>query len=239
VSKAAKRERQRMNREARREAEVAAEKRSKMWKNIRNVALLLVPIAIAFVLFQVLRDNDSSADEDNDEQTEAPAFTIDPARTYTATIETSRGTIVVDLDAEAAPESVNNFVALSRDKFYNGLEFTRVAENFVIQTGSPNNTQSGGPGYTVEGEVPTTDPAYPVGTVAFAKSPAEPPGRAGSQFFIVFGDGSLSLPPEYALIGSVSQGIEVAQDIGTLVPASGDGAPTETVTVTKVTITES
>jgi cyclophilin family peptidyl-prolyl cis-trans isomerase len=230
-----------MNREARREAEIAAEKRSKMWKNLRNVALLLIPVAIAFVLFQVLRDDDSSADEDNNdnEQTEAPAFTIDPAKTYTATIDTSMGTIAVDLDAEAAPESVNNFVSLARDKFYNGLEFTRVAENFVIQTGSPDNTQSGGPGYSVEGEVPTTDPAYPVGTVAFAKSPAVPPGTAGSQFFIVFGDGSLSLPPEYALIGNVTQGLDVAQAIGALAPPNGDGPPTETVTVDKIKITES
>jgi cyclophilin family peptidyl-prolyl cis-trans isomerase len=258
VPKAAKRERQRQNREARRLAEQTAEKRSRMWRTIRNAALLLIPVVIAFVVLQLVRNDDSGADEDrNDRQnestappdddiqrtfTEPPPMTIDPAATYTATIDTSEGTIVVDLDAAAAPVSVNNFVFLAGNKFYDGLLVNRVAENFVFQTGSPDNTQSGGPGYSVQGEVPVVaegQPAYPVGTVAFAKAGAEPPGTAGSQFFVVTGDGNLTLPADYALIGRVTEGLDVATRIGMLAPAGGDGPPTETVTINSITIEQS
>jgi cyclophilin family peptidyl-prolyl cis-trans isomerase len=248
VSKAAKRERQRVNREARRQAELQAQRRSRMLKTLRNGALLLVPLAILFIVLQVIRDDgNSSADDDNEIKrtySNPPPLTIDTAATYTATIETTEGTMVVNLDAAAAPESVNNFVFLSKKDFYNGLEVTRVAKDFVIQTGSPENTQSGGPGYTVQGEVPQVaagEPAYPVGTVAFAKSGQEPAGTAGSQFFIVFGDGQPQLPADYALIGQVTEGIKVAKTIGKLYPRSGmnDGPPTETVTVDSVTIEKS
>jgi peptidyl-prolyl cis-trans isomerase B (cyclophilin B) len=219
-----------------------------MLKTLRNGALLLVPLAILFIVLQVIRDDDgSSADNDDDikrEYSKAPALTIDTAATYTSTIETSEGTIEVNLDAAAAPQSVNNFVFLAKKRFYDGLDVTRVAKDFVIQTGSPNNTQSGGPGYTVQGEVPQVEagqPAYPVGTVAFAKSGNEPAGTAGSQFFIVFGDGQPQLPPDYALIGQVSKGLGVAKKIGKLYPRNetDDGPPTETVTVDSITIAES
>ncbi|MGH9025185.1 MAG: peptidylprolyl isomerase [Acidimicrobiia bacterium] len=258
MSKSAKRERQRLNREARREAELQAERRSRMLRTLRNALLLLVPVAIAFVVLQIVRNDDSDADEDNnDKQSETPAppdddvqrdysepppFTIDSARTYTATIETSEGAIVIDLDAAAAAQSVNNFVFLANNKFYNGLAVNRVAKDFVFQTGSPDNTQAGGPGYTVQGEVPEVaegEPAYPVGTVAFGNQPGQPPGTAGSQFFVVFGDGNPTLPAQYALIGQVTDGLSVASKIGKLHPEGGDGPPTETVKITSVTIAES
>jgi len=145
---------------------------------------------------------------------------------------------VIALDAAQYPTSVNNFVYLAKKKFYDGLLFNRVAKDFVIQTGSPNNTTSGDPGYSVVGEVPTATPAYPVGAVAFAKAGSEPKGTAGSQFFIVTGSSNLDLPADYAGIGTVSEGLDVAQTIGQLFPSSGDGAPTKKVTITKITITE-
>ena len=130
---------------------------------------------------------------------------------------------------------------LAREGFYDGLLFNRVAKDFVIQTGSPDNTTAGGSGTSVQGEVPkpqSGQPAYPVGTIAFAKAGSEPAGTADSQFFIVTGSGSLDLPADYALIGHVTSGLDVAQAIGQLYPASGDGSPTEQVTVEKITITK-
>ena len=240
MPKATKRERQRQNRDARRQAMQEAEKRKKRNRTIRNLSLLLIPLVILFVILQVTNSDDSSSNSANDKRTfsKAPAQTIDPAATYTATIDTSEGTIVVDLDAATYPTSVNNFVFLARQKFYDGLLVNRAAKDFVFQTGSPSNTQDGGPGYTVKGEVPTTTPAYPVGSVAFGKTGADPAGTAGSQFFVVTGSGNADLPADYAFLGTVTQGLDVAQKISDLAPASGDGPPTKKVTVKKVTITE-
>jgi len=234
VPKATKRERQRQNRDARREAMLEAEKKHKRMRTARNIGLLLVPLVILFVILQLTNSNDSS----NKSSSKAPAMTIDTKATYTATLDTSEGTIVVGLDAAKYPTSVNNFVSLAKKGFYNGLLFNRVAKDFVIQAGSPDNTQAGGPGYTVKGEVPTSKPAYPVGAMAFAKSGAEPAGTAGSQFFIVTGAGGAALPADYAGLGSVTQGLDVAQKIGQLYPTSGDGKPTTDVTIKKVTIGE-
>ena len=201
VPKATKRERQRQNKEARRAAMQEAEKRHKRNRTIRNLVLLLIPLAIIFVVLQLTKSDDSKSTKDNSSAStdlSKPKMTIDPTASYTATMDTSEGTIVIALDAAQYPTSVNNFVFLAKQKFYDGLLFNRVAKDFVIQTGSPNNTTSGGPGYSVVGEVPTTTPAYPVGAVAFAKGGSEPAGTAGSQFFIVTGSGNLSLPADYA-----------------------------------------
>jgi peptidyl-prolyl cis-trans isomerase B (cyclophilin B) len=111
----------------------------------------------------------------------APAMTIDPTKKFTATIETSRGTINVDLFAKDAPKTVNNFVFLSRDGFYNGLTFHRVIPDFMIQGGDPNGTGSGGPGYKFGDEVGAGKPKHKVGSLSMANAG---PGTNGSQFFI-------------------------------------------------------
>lgn len=234
MPKSTKRERQRQNRDARREAMLEAEKRQRRLRTARNVGLLLIPLVIIFVILQITNSDSSSSKSSS----KAPAMTIDTKAKYTATIDTSEGTIVVALDAAKYPTSVNNFVSLAKKGFYNGLLFNRVAKDFVIQTGSPDNTTAGGPGYTVKGEVPTSTPPYPLGSMAFAKSGAEPAGTAGSQFFIVTGSGASSLPADYAGLGNVTQGLDVAQKIGQLYPASGDGKPTKDVTMKTVTISE-
>lgn len=258
-NKSAKRDRQRQNRATKLEQQAVVETRQKRWRAARGFALVLVPIAAVF-LFLVLRsDGDSGSDpgaqDDPTEQSTpadasttiptlppksplpAPEQTIDPAKTYTATIETTEGTIVIDLDAAQAPTSVNNFVYLARNGFYDGLLVTRAATNFVIQTGSPDNTGSGGPGYSIQSEAPPG--AYEVGSVAWAKTGADPAGTAGSQFFIGTGSNITSLPEDYGYIGTVTQGIGVAKRITGFAPASGDGPPTTTVQLTKVTIAES
>lgn len=166
--------------------------------------------------------------------TEAPPMTIDASKTYTATIETSCGTIVVALDAKAAPKGVNNFVFLAKEGFYDGLTWHRVSPDFVIQGGDPTGDGSGGPGYTVVTETPTD--AYAIGDVAYAKFPTDPAGTAGSQFFVITGGGNPQLPPDYGRFGHVTEGQDVAKKIESF--NQGDGPPTQPLYIEKVTITE-
>jgi cyclophilin family peptidyl-prolyl cis-trans isomerase len=242
VAKQAKRERQRLNRETRRQAELAATKRRKQMRTGRNIAILAVPLVIVFVFFQLRSSGGSEPDRTF---SKPPALTIDPAKTYSSTIDTSEGKMVVALDAANAPKSVNNFVFLARKHFYDGLTFHRVAKDFVIQGGDPKGDGSGGPGYQLKGADAAETPAngYQVGSVAWAKGESDPPGTAGSQFFIITsqaqGLDALNQPPyQYGIIGQVLEGLDVAQKIGALAPPSGDGKPTKKVTIKKVTITE-
>jgi cyclophilin family peptidyl-prolyl cis-trans isomerase len=256
VSKAAKRERQRQNRETRRQIEEADQKRRKRFRTARNFAIVLAPIIIIFVVLQ-LRDSggDDSADKKSDAQSkdtpqrtfsDPPPMTIDAAKQYTATFDTSEGEIVVALDAAAFPTGVNNFVFLAREKFYDGLRFSRAAKDFVIQAGSPKNDGIGGPGYSIVDEVPAN--GYQVGSVAYAKGGDEPAGTAGSQFFIVTSPAATpgtgvdflnEQPYQYGGLGTVTSGLEVAQKIVGYAPSSGDGPPTTNVRINTVTITES
>ena len=250
VSKAAKRERQRLNRETRRQIEEAAEKRRKRLRTARNFAIVLAPIIVIFVVLQITGGSDDSKDKSDGTTkrtfSKPPAMTIDPAKQYTATIDTSEGQIVVALDAAGAPTGVNNFVFLANKHFYDGLRFSRAAKDFVIQAGSPKNDGIGGPGYSITDEVPAS--GYQVGSVAYAKGGNEAAGTAGSQFFIVTspapapGQGLDALntqPYQYGALGTVTSGLDVAQKIGSYAPTSGDGPPTKKVRIDKVTIAES
>ena len=246
VAKQAKRERQRLNREARREAELAAARRRKQWRTGRTIAIFAVPLVILFVVLQL---RSSGGSEPNRKFSKPPAQALKPDTTYTATIDTSDGKMVVNLDAAGAPTSVNNFVFLARKHFYDGLDFHRVAKDFVIQGGDPKGDGSGGPGYKIQAETPAN--GYEVGSVAWAKGGQEPAGTAESQFFIVFspapvaGQGVDALnqqPYQYGIIGDTTpETLRVAQKIGALAPKtqSGDGKPTKKVTMNKVTIAES
>ncbi len=147
-------------------------------------------------------------------QFSAPPMTVDPSKTYTATITTDLGTIVVALDAKTAPVAVNSFVFLADKKYYNCNTFARVIPQFVNQTGDPTGTTSGSVGYTVQGEVPATaTPQYPLGSLAMAKTSAAPDGTTSNQFFIVAGSQGEALPPQYALFGQVTSGMSVVQAI--------------------------
>ena len=110
-----------------------------------------------------------------------PEMKIDPNKTYTATMETSKGTIVLDLFAKEAPMTVNNFVFLSREGFYDGLKFHRVINDFMIQGGDPTGTGSGGPGYRFKDEVGAGKPKHQVGSLSMANAG---PNTNGAQFFI-------------------------------------------------------
>jgi len=138
---------------------------------------------------------------------EAPEFEIDLTKKYRATITTGRGTIVMELDPSLAPATVNNFVALARQGYYDGLTFHRVVPDFVIQGGCPNGTGAGGPGYKFRDE--PVQGEYTLGAVAMANAG---PHTNGSQFFITIADCSRKLDKAYNLFGHVTSGMEVALD---------------------------
>ena len=216
-------------------------------RTARTFALIAVPVIAVGVILSVTSGGDDEKASGGctkvatppvkDAQLSAPELTIDPNQAYSATLDTTCGTIEIALDAQQPRIAVNNFVALAEQGFYDDLAFVRAATDFVIQAGGPDQTNVGGPGYTVQAEIPTASPAYPVGTVAYAKAGAEPAGSAGSQFFIVTGKNGESLPPEYAVIGTVTKGLAVADRIESFAPEGGDGPLTKTVVMKKVTIT--
>jgi cyclophilin family peptidyl-prolyl cis-trans isomerase len=164
-----------------------------------------------------------------------PPMTIDPAKKYTASFDTSCGTLVVDLEAGNAPTAVNNFVFLAQENFYDGLTWHRLVKNFVIQGGDPRGDGTGGPGYDVAGESPKD--GYKIGSLAAAKSGDQPAGTMGSQFFIVTGPCGTHLPNEYARFGMVTGGGEVAQKLQSF--AGPDESPSRPLYIFDIAITES
>jgi peptidyl-prolyl cis-trans isomerase B (cyclophilin B) len=162
----------------------------------------------------------------------APPQTVKKGEGLTAVMKTSCGTLDIALDTTRAPITTNSFAYLARRGFYEGLTFHRISAGFVIQGGDPNGTGTGGPGYSVD-EKPPPNLAYTRGVVAMAKTSAEPPGRSGSQFFVVIG-ADAGLPPDYALLGRVSKGFNVVNRIGKLGTATEQ--PKQTVLIDKVTI---
>ncbi len=147
-------------------------------------------------------------------------------------VETSCGSFEIALDSSRAPKTVNSFVYMSEEGVYDDLTFHRIAPGFVIQGGDPLGTGLGGPGYTVV-EKPPANLSYTKGTVAMAKSSADPPGSSGSQFYVVTAPDA-GLPPEYALLGKVSEGYDVVAQIDKLgTPAE---KPKQTVLIEKVSI---
>jgi cyclophilin family peptidyl-prolyl cis-trans isomerase len=170
----------------------------------------------------------------------APAMTIDPTKTYTATVKTDVGTFVIALDAKAAPKTVNNFVFLAEHGFFNCVIFHRVIPGFMDQTGDPTGTGSGGPGYTIPDELPAAASnaadQYPLGSVAMANTGQ--PNSGGSQWFIVAGPEGEGLPNSYTLFGRVTSGMKVVEKINA--QGSTAGVPPDvTHRMLKVTITSS
>lgn len=163
---------------------------------------------------------------------------LDEGKSYSATLDTSHGKITIELYAEDAPATVNNFVSLAREGFYDGTPFHRIVKGFVIQGGDPTGTGAGGPGYKFQDETITKD--YEAGTVAMANAG---PNTNGSQFFICLQDLRGKLPKNYTIFGKVTEGFDVAKAIEavpTTYGRSGEpSTPTEPVTLNSVTITES
>jgi cyclophilin family peptidyl-prolyl cis-trans isomerase len=173
----------------------------------------------------------------------APAMTIDPSKTYVATMSTTCGSFDITLDAKNAPKTVNSFVFLAKNKFYDGLTFHRVAKDFVVQGGDPSGNGTGGPGYTLPDEPPKD--GYKAGSVAMANSG---PNTTGSQFFVTWTDqGAQGLggpPYNYSSLGTVTKGLDVVEKLGSLYNTDQTNDPSSQTTriplyIFSVTIKES
>jgi len=163
---------------------------------------------------------------------EAPQQVLKKGEEATVVVKTSCGTFEIALDTERAPKTANSFAFLAEEGFYDDLTFHRVAPGFVIQGGDPEGTGTGGPGYSVD-EKPPANLAYTKGIVAMAKSSAEPPGRSGSQFYVVTAPDA-GLPPEYALVGKVSAGYDVVEKVDAL--GTPEEKPKQTVLIESMTV---
>jgi len=167
----------------------------------------------------------------------APTGSLDPSKTWTATVVTNCGTFAIQLDVARAPKTSASFASLTKKGFYDDLTFHRIAQGFVIQGGDPQGDGSGGPGYTIV-EAPPKNLHYTHGVVAMAKTSTDPDGASGSQFFIVTAPDA-GLPPQYALLGRVVQGLGVVDAIGALPLQQGsttDGPPAQPVVIQSVTL---
>jgi peptidyl-prolyl cis-trans isomerase B (cyclophilin B) len=167
-----------------------------------------------------------------------PTLRLKRGTTYVATVRTSCGTFAITLDPARAPVTGGSFVTLARSGFYDGTTFHRIVADFVIQGGDPKGDGTGGPGYSVE-EAPPSDLRYAEGVVAMAKAGDEPPGTSGSQFFVVTGAGAAQLPPDYALLGKVTSGMDVVQRIGATDTDPTTDAPLSPVVIRSIKITTS
>ena len=159
-----------------------------------------------------------------------PEMQIDPGKTYTATIETTAGTMTAELYAAEAPRTVNNFVFLAGEGFYTDVIFHRTISGFMIQGGDPTGTGSGGPGYRFADESVTRQ--YLRGTLAMANAGAN---TNGSQFFVMHAD--YPLPPNYTIFGKLTAGEDVVDAIATA-PTGSQDRPVNPVKITSVAITE-
>jgi cyclophilin family peptidyl-prolyl cis-trans isomerase len=251
VPKATKRERQRQNRELRREAMLAAERRRKRWRTARALAIPLIIVVVIGVIVAITSgggDDDSSSASAGavtcsgrkpstpaKEQSfpEAPPLTIDVDQPQSVVMHTSCGDIDVKLDAQQAPQTVNSFLYLVENQFYNGTTFHRIVTDFVDQGGDPKGDGTGGPGYSLPDEPPKD--GYKVGDVAMANSG---PGTTGSQFFLVVSKkGAQTLngsgaPYKYSILGRMdAHGLKVAKKINTFGSPNEAGTPTKTIYV--------
>jgi peptidyl-prolyl cis-trans isomerase B (cyclophilin B) len=172
--------------------------------------------------------------ETGDASFKGPEEVLGEGEKAVATVTTSEGSFEIELDTERAPITSNSFAFLAEEGFFDGGNFHRIVPGFVIQGGDPLGTGTGGPGYSCV-EQPPANLEYTKGVVAMAKSGAEPAGTSGSQFFVVTGQ-NVGLPPEYALLGEVSGGLDVVEKIGALgTPAE---KPKRPVSIDSITIGE-
>ena len=158
---------------------------------------------------------------------------LEDGKTHSVVVDTNKGSFTFELATDTSPCTTAAFAGLVQKGFFDGLTFHRIVPGFVIQGGDPNGDGTGGPGYTTV-DAPPKDTNYEKGLVAMAKAGNEPAGTSGSQFFVVSADG-VQLPPDYAVLGQVTDGIGVVEKIGELGnPSDPSGAPTEKIDIKKM-----
>lgn len=162
-----------------------------------------------------------------------PAAALDPSKTYDVTLHTNCGSFTFRLAVATSPATTASFVSLARKGYFDKTVFHRIVPGFVIQGGDPTDTGTSGPGYTTVDRPPAST-TYTHGLVAMAKTQAEAAGTSGSQFFVVTGKDA-QLPPEYAVLGTVTKGLGVVKRIGKLGDATTE-QPTEVVEIEKATV---
>lgn len=255
-----RRRRQKENRTARREAQRKQESRRELFRRLGFAFAMGLSVVLLFVVGSFFAGDDDALPgsyEGYREQltacgAEAPppetvmSFDtyaaqpdIAPETTVTASIATSCGEVVVELDPASSPETVESFVFLAREGYYAGTVFHRIVADFVIQGGDPDATGAGGPGYSIGDEYPDDDFTYEVGMVAMANAGR---GTTGSQFFMVIGENASVLTPQFNLLGRVVEGQDVLDEIATVPTATRPGAreeslPLETVYIESIDIT--
>lgn len=169
-----------------------------------------------------------------DEERAKDIAPLEDGGNYTIDFETTHGSFTVEVDEQVAPCNGGSMMQLAQDGFFDGVAFHRIVPGFVIQAGQSTKTPDGGPGYTTI-DPPPADTRYRKGVVAMAKTELDPPGTGGSQFFVVTGE-NVTLPPDYAPIGEVVEGMAVVEKIGKLGDAQTQ-APTEEIVIEQTQVT--
>jgi peptidyl-prolyl cis-trans isomerase B (cyclophilin B) len=164
-----------------------------------------------------------------------PTAPLDSSKNWTLKFKTNCGDFSVVLDVGQSPNATASLVALAKADYFDGTFFHRIVPGFVIQGGDPTGSGTGGPGYTTI-DKPPRNAKYTRGVVAMAKAGNEPPGAAGSQFYVVTGRDA-GLPPDYAIVGKVSQGLDVVKRIGKLGDPTTE-QPTEAIVIDDVEVSE-
>jgi cyclophilin family peptidyl-prolyl cis-trans isomerase len=170
----------------------------------------------------------------------APPTCIDATKTYTATVQTNLGSYTATLDAKAAPITVNNFVVLARYHYFDATVCHRAIPGFMVQCGDPTAMGNGGPGYTINDELPAAN-SYKIGSLAMANTGQANTGS--SQFFLITGQEGVSLPPTYSLFGQVTDGLDTTvktlDAAGNPDPSANGVPPKQQIIIQSVTISES
>lgn len=166
-----------------------------------------------------------------------PTEAVPRGEPLAATMQTSCGEFVIELDTQGSPRTVSSFVYMAEEGVYDGTRFHRIVPDFVVQGGDPLGDGTGGAGYFID-EPPPQDVSYTRGVVAMAKGATDPPGRSESQFFVVVAPADAGLPPDYAILGEVSEGMETVERIAALGdPQSGEvGTPLAPVVLESVEV---
>jgi cyclophilin family peptidyl-prolyl cis-trans isomerase len=236
VPTADKRQRKKENARLAREAREAAVKRRRRNRTIRNAGIAVAVFVIALGILTLVNHKSSKKKVAVSPTTTTTTFKVSPTKTYTASITTNFGTIVLALDAKHDPIGAGRFITLAKNGVYNGSRWHRIVKDFVIQGGAPGGDPSKSVGNPAVGELPKDH--YPVGSVAAAKTGPDPAGTFDSQFFIVTGaQQGAGLANDYARFGSVHSGMDVVKKIEAL-PVGANDDPTTKATIDKVTISE-